>query len=595
MATSILQVNLSSGLSGQSQSTGELKAPELEKRLNDLATALSGFKSTLSEFKAATKEQILSSKQQHQQTIGSQRIAQADIAKQTTQTKLDIEKTKIDSIAAKTAASERLTNLAKDRDIEKLKLRQQIQDERFNFTRENRAYREELSARIKEQRGRANAKFIGAGLFDIAAVGAKNYINANVGIGKSTLENPMTNGYDYGGSVANIETLSAKKNYGLLETGLTVLGTLIGARFGGVKGAIGGGTVGATAAGVIGAYGIGQAELKSGIDRDIVNNRLRLEALSATNGPAYSAASSVQGKNPLSNVETPFVRTIAQSLSVYNHNTDAVTKLTRSILDFSKAAQLDEGTTAQIAGSTGYLSRLPGFNFENTKSLFKAYGTTDYAGALNNAVTFAQAGFSPQKAQELAMQYQSTIPSAQNAAANFYGSSTNRYVNELTTQAIAGFSLEAYSDPKNPGHKAAFARASQLADYARKNPHSSQAMINDVLLKNVGGAYGVPLVDMLNESAAGTVSPTKTQQDLINATNRNRQAAAGGTLDASAAGKELLGLATGASQASNSASELNKQFMNLANTLSGVTKIIGGGFNTGFSSNSAGSTQSKNH
>jgi len=386
--------------------------------------------------------------------------------------------------------------------------------------------------------------------------------------------------------VASIENLSAKRDYGLLAGGLAIAGSFFGPV---------GTAAGAAAGALIGSYGIGQTELKSSIDQDIVNNKLRLEALSATNAPAYAAANAVQGKSPLSNVETPFVRTIAQSLGAYNHNTEAVTKLTRSILDFSKAAQLDEGTTSQIASSAGYLSRLPGFNFENTKSLFKAYGTTDYAGALNGAVTFAQAGFSPQKAQELAIQYQSTTPGAQNAAAGFYGNASNRFVNELQTQALAGFSLEAYNDPKNPGHKAAFERASQLADYARKNPHSSQAMINDVLLKNVGGAYGVPLVDMLNESATDAVTPTKTQQDLINATNRNRQAAAGGTLDAGAAGKELLGLATGASQASNSASELNKQFTNLANTISGVTQILGRGFNSGFASNGAGSTQSKNH
>ncbi len=595
MSSSILQVSLANAGQG-SDSTAELRAPELERKISDLAQSLSGFKSALSEFKNATKNQSQDAKFQQQRFVEEQRTSrtsmQKDKAAITAGVQTDPRVIAQRQAQAESARYQNLASLQRNQNAGGL-----LELGRQQLSGGDAKWGRELINKVADSTARGTTKaltdktfwhnVIGAGSMAAIAGVTSKYFQGQTGMGSGALANPMSNGYDYGAQVSSFNTLSAARNYGGLSLGLTALGALGGAL---------GMAAGASAGSIVSSLGMSDATLQSQVQHDVVNNKMNIEALRATNAPASGVVNSAMNGRKLSDVQVPMIQTIAKGISVYNKNFEAVTKLTKSVLDFSQAAQLDIGTTSQVASGVGYLSRVKGFDFENTKSLFKAYGTTDYAGALSGAVGFAQAGFSPQKAQEMALQYQSMNPGMQSAASNVYSSASNRFASGLQFKALTGVDLQDYLDPSSKGHAKAYSVISGMANAARANPNSAASMVTDTKLQAIGGAYSVPLSDFqLAGGSRNAVGMTATQTKMISSINQDRQLALNNGLDASAAGKQLSDLATGATAATVSTNSLTRHFQDLSNVLSNFTKIITGHSNTGMNSNGAGSSQSKNH
>ena len=613
MATATLNIGFESQHADVNGNGGSstLKAPELEKQLSDLTSSLSAFKTALTDFKNVTKSQTTDSKQQQQRFVEEQRTARANLQKDKAAITASVQ-TNPDVINQRRiqAESSRLINLASS-------TRNQNASELLNIGKQqltggDARWGKELIDRVADSTSKGTAKALSdKNLWQaIGAVGSLSVISsANAGyrraqtqIGLTSLNNPMANGYDYGGTVASLINLSEQKNASILGAGATLVGSAIGGAIGGIKGATIGGATGEGLSAPIISYELGKTAIKSKALGDYVNNRMQIEALRGTNAPAYNIQQSAMKGRQLTDIEVPFITTIAKGIGVYNNNFKAVQKLTNSIVNFSQSAQLDIGTASQVSGAAGLLSRTKGFDFEKTKQLFNTYGTTDYAGGLSGAVNFAQAGFNPQKAVEMSLQYQSMNPGFQAAAGGFYGNSLGRAQGGLVARAFGG-NPEALYDANNKGHGAAVSGALNIRNkylqYIKSGDSANAILQANLYSLQTGGAdiTQAPLFDMQKRDLINKpVGTTGVQAATLKTIDQQRSQALNGTLDINKAANDLVQLGTGATNVSQSFGGLTNATNSLTAGLNMLTKLLLHNYsNMGINSNSTGSTQSKNH
>lgn len=358
----------------------------------------------------------------------------------------------------------------------------------------------------------------------------KSNIEADKNIQLAAMQNPLTN-YDFGSPIGSVMMSTAQRKYANIEAGASIAGAGIGALVGSVVPGLGtligagiGGTIGSVAGGLYGSQGNAQAAIKAQAVQTYTNNYMNLQALSATNRAASGLIGGINsqtnkvGKYNITDIEVPLVTTIAKGVATYSKNFKEMDKLT----DYVKAAQIPISQVGQLAAGVGYFSRQKGFDVGTMGQVFSAYGVNDYAGALQSAQIFNQAGMSPNRAIEMAAKSAQASSGFQAAQQGFYGQAlTQQADTKFLLKTITGIDVDDY-----------------LQTGVDKTGRIKQARNRTLAIKAKGGLVTDPidrLIDTMlpgnltnmplnalqkRDVTAGDISPTEEQQKYFSTINQ---------------------------------------------------------------------------
>lgn len=351
----------------------------------------------------------------------------------------------------------------------------------------------------------------GIGLLS-SAVG--NVFKSNSQMAIAASQNPILNGYDYGGMVSNVMNINANKNASLTTTALTVAGGALGA-FGGLAGVGIGASLGGAAGQVLGAHSTGQAALQAHALSSYVNNYMNLEAMSGTNQAASRLSRGGIGKSPLTNMEVPLIMTMSKGVAIYNDNFKAMSELTK----YAKSAQLNLSQAANLSANVGLASKDKGFSIQNMANLFSTYGINpeQYNDVFSKKQIFQQGGMNPNKALELAAKSSGLNPIVQGAMSGYFGQDLVERSNKVfIAKNILGEDLEQMGMSGNYSPQALAAKKRVEANISRGSLNTNPF---DILRNSLyqGGLYSVgesPIESRTLQQAR--TSPSMAQESFTN-------------------------------------------------------------------------------
>jgi hypothetical protein len=260
--------------------------------------------------------------------------------------------------------------------------------------------------------------------------------------GLAMMQNPYTNGYDYGGQVSGVMQANTQKENAYVGLGAAGIGAIIGSVvpvIGTAVGAIAGSLVG----GAYGSYASSQTNLKSMAASSLVNNTMNAQALSATNQAAQGIYTKGMYNRRITDVEQPLVLAMSKAAGVYNRNFKEIDKLTDYVRAGNMSIQQGAGLTGAVSFLTQGMNQKQQGNFiDKMKQSFSAYGVVDPASTAVSAMMFKQAGMGASDAAELAARATGLNPGAQGALSNYYSQPiTSRGMQNFISKSIYGVNL----------------------------------------------------------------------------------------------------------------------------------------------------------
>jgi hypothetical protein len=271
---------------------------------------------------------------------------------------------------------------------------------------------------------------------------ASKVFSSQSAAGLAMMQNPYTNGYDYGGQVSGVMQANTQRENAYVGLGAAGIGAIIGSVVPVIGTALGG-IIGGLAGGVYGSYSSSQTNLKSMAASSLVNNTMNAQALSATNQAASSLYNQGMTGRRITDVEQPLVLAMSKAAGIYNRNFKEIDKLT----DYVRAGNMSIQQGAGLSGAVSFLTQ--GMNqkqqstfIDSMKQSFSAYGVPDPAAAAANAMLYKQAGMAPSDAAELAARSTGLNPGAQGALSNYYTQPiTSRGMQNFLSKNIYGVNL----------------------------------------------------------------------------------------------------------------------------------------------------------
>jgi hypothetical protein len=501
-----------------------LDSNKLSSAVDALVKGMSSFDEAVKNFKTATEKQTSTQqpygKQQHQEAM-------------TERERLRLENKQVGSEGATNVQQQRNFKGYQDA-VTRANLEKQRHDNKIDQEAAKFDIWNQKRDRMQEERVARRGNFWGAigtvAGVALASTAQANYFTAQKDIGLALMQNPMQNGYNYGGTYEDITNINARQKFGAVTAGLTGAGGLIGLALTRSKsGALAGAAIGGGIGDVFGTYGLGRTEQQSHARSIALNNTMRMESLRGTDIPAYTIASGAMNTHKMTDIEVPFIQAVSKAVGVYNNNSTEMAKLTKHIVNLSQAAQWDVGTTTQVASALGYMSKQSGFNYDNITRTFAGAGVTDYAGGLQTAIGLQQSGFSAPQAIKMAAQYQQMTPQFAGAATNYFSDISGRGTSQMLSKAT-GFNFDAILDPGAKGHHAALLHAEQARDEAvtaLNNGNPTQAIFLDKLFQTASqnkiNLTTLPVTGTDFESvavASGKIGTTGRQAGLNAITNQ---------------------------------------------------------------------------
>jgi hypothetical protein len=438
----------------------------------------------------------------------------------------------------------------------------------------------------------AGALSIGKILTDAASTAASLYTNfGQVGttVGGA---NPFTNGYQYGGTYANLLNLQQQRiNIGRTlsyETRGAAFGSLIGSRAGlvgvGVGSAIGyvGGRV---AAGVVNAAASAQTEQQALARSIAIQNNVNAGMYMASHRggylPDYDTRTGSYSSGA-TDIERPAQLAAARGISRYGGVTSRMNL--NKYTDFALATGMSPDQIQALAGSLTLSGRMGGSsNLDRAGNIFAAYNLQgmDAVNSANLASVLQSLGMP--NAQEQAARLQTSAPNwtsgfqSYNSANPFQRGIQNIIQKSLTTKLFGfGFSdsdINSNTAAGKAGLKIVNSARDRLnrfrdsGDISKLNPtdlalNSLFANNSNILGGNIENA-NTGLSDLKNVTESSSIMPSQYQQTENAAVNAQNRANAGDGFNMSTASSSLKDL----SQTSNIATDsLNR----LAQTVEGV-------------------------
>jgi len=334
-------------------------------------------------------------------------------------------------------------------------------------------------------------------------------MGADVSAGNAMMQNPLTNGYNYGGQVNSLMNAQQQRQNAYVGTGTAIAGGLTSLIPGGAI--VGAGIMGAGQ--IYGAYQSAQTSLKANAAQTYINNTMNMQSLSATNQAASGIVSN--NKYNITDVQQPLILAMKRGATVYNRNFKAIDKLT----DYTIATQMSIQQAGSLAGNVGMLTR--GMNQKQSNEFvnkmeqsFSAYGITDYAGTANTAIGLTQAGMSPSKAIEVAARSTGLNQGMQGAMSSYYGDTiSGRTIKDYIAQKLYNVSLPDIMSGKGDPVASKYRESLLKSQQAGTMPTDPMAMGFESLFNLTNLQSAESSTDMRN------IVSTKDQNKFIASTN----------------------------------------------------------------------------
>jgi hypothetical protein len=277
--------------------------------------------------------------------------------------------------------------------------------------------------------------------------------------GLAMMQNPYTNGYNYGGQVAGVMQANTQKENAYVGLGTAGVGGALmmsGNIYAKVAGA-------ALMAGgqAFNSYNSSQTNLKAEAANSLVNNTMNAQSLSATNQAAQGIYTRGMYNRRITDVEQPLIIAMSKAAGVYNRNFQAMDKLT----DYISAGNMSIQQGAGLSASVGFLTKgmdakQQGGFIDSMKQSFSAYGVTDPAATASNAMLYKQAGMGASDAAELAARATNLNPGAQGALSNYYSQPiTSRGMQNFISKSVYGVNLPNLATGKGDARAEAYRKS----------------------------------------------------------------------------------------------------------------------------------------
>lgn len=410
------------------------------------------------------------------------------------------------------------------------KQKQDLKDELLNRAKEykqagNIKFAQKLESDVSESlksgvnkgvnQSRLSQVFTAIGGAALVVNSANKIFSAQSAAGLAMMQNPYTNGYNYGGEVAGVMQANTQKENAYVGIGTGIAGGLAMMSNNIYGKIIGAGTV--AAGQLYTSYASSQTNLKAAATNSFVNNTMNAQALSATNQAASGLYNQGMTGRRITDVEQPLILAMSKAAGVYNRNFQAMDKLTDYISAGNMSIQQGAGLSAAVGFLTQGMNTKQQSGFIDTmKQSFSAYGVTDPAAAAANAMLYKQAGMAPSDAAELAARATNLNPGAQGALANYYSQPISaRGMQNFMSKSLFGVNLPRLTSGKGDAKAEAY----------RKNLMNFEKTGNLGALDPRAMAFE-QLYNLTNEQTVATqkdtrnITSTADQKKLLSVTNQ---------------------------------------------------------------------------
>ena len=332
--------------------------------------------------------------------------------------------------------------------------------------------------------------------------------------GLAMMQNPYTNGYNYGGDVAGVMQANTQKQNAYVGLGTAGIGGAL-MMSGNLYTKIAGGVI-AAGGQLYNSYNSSETNLKAAATNSFVNNTMNAQSLSATNQAASGLYNQGMSGRRITDVEQPLIIAMSKAAGVYNRNFRAMDKLTDYVSAGNMSIQQGAGLSAAVGFLTkGMNAKQQGSFLDTMKQSFSAYGVTDPASAAANAMLYKQAGMSPSNAAELAARATNLNPGAQGQLTSFFSQNmTSRWQQEYIAKHLFHSNLRnavtGKGDPVANRFREEFLKAEKTGGLP-----SPGAMYYDTSLLNLTNLQTVD-----NQSESRNITSTADQKKLLAVTNQ---------------------------------------------------------------------------
>lgn len=401
------------------------------------------------------------------------------------------------------------------------------------------------------------------------SAGVSKYMSLNTQAGMALEQNPLTNGYNYGGTLSTLMNVNQGKQ-NLYVSGVT--GALAaGAAF------IPGAGLPLSAAILAGgqmynSYKSSDTAIKAQAASTWLNNTMSLQSLRGTDQAAAGLANPNLKGHSITDVQMPLILAMSKAAGVYTDNAKQISKLT----NYAVAAQLSLGQVSQIGSGIGYFSRDKSYNADRDFSLFSSYGISDYGGYYARMQNFTQGGMSVSDAQSLAAKTAQANPGFLGEQQSYYSSPLSNQGDQQMIAKMFHVNLRNYLDTGKDPQVTRSRNA--LLKYAKtgnmKDLNSYDAIAGLILEKRgILNLTQVPLHNIESKVLSSAPQMTKDQASWISKINQFASQEASGmtigkafdTLNGAAdnSSKALDGMSAQVQAVTAHLSEFNKVLFNI--------------------------------